>query len=173
MKKIIFLILCTISLSACSPEKIFELIAKSDIEQAASDSVSQSGEVITNFETIIDSKKQQYPHFTKLESTEGDSSYGYAFVGNIQADQKFPLEVHAVLPPLAQESHFYEAWLKEVGSGKLMSIGRMALNEDSNSRSLNSKSDKELAAYEKIIITEQQNQDKTPGKHVLENPVVH
>lgn len=170
--KILFLIIAALGLSACSPEKLFELVAKSDIEQASSDSVAQSNQVIANFDTIINMKKTQYPQFSKLESVSaGDISFGYVFAKNLPDNKKFILEAYAVLPPLEQDFYHYEAWLKDTKSGSLVSVGQMLFNQDSNSRSVVFTGNGEVSVYQKIIITEERDQDDNPGTYILEGEI--
>lgn len=167
MSKIVFIGLCALVLSACSPEKLFELVAKSDIEQAASESVGKSSEVITAFDESIKAKKTEYAYSTKLESTSADASFGYLFGDSVKGESKKSYEIHAVLPPLDSETHYFEAWLVEKNSNAMVSMGRMVFDETTNSRSVTFKGDKQWSFYKSIIITTEDGVAPKPGTTIL------
>lgn len=167
MSKIFFVGMCALVLSACSPEKLFELVAKSDIEQAASESVGKSSEVIAAFDNSIKAKKIEYSRSTKLESTSADASFGYLFGDTIQGESKNTFEIHAVLPPLGSETYYFEAWLTEKDTDKMVSMGRMVFDETTNSRSVTFKGNRPWSFYKMISVTMEDGVASKPGKSIL------
>ncbi len=168
MKKFALLFVFTLSLSACSPEQIFELIAKSDIEQAASDSVNSAEESLGKIDQHIADKGSQYSQKNKLNSLLDDGSYGYAFRNSYDNEVSFEHSVVAILPPLESGSAFYEGWLVDPTTKDVISTGILNVDEQDGTRSLVFTSKSNLSSYSEIVITAEYDQDPKPGKHILE-----
>ncbi|OGV92529.1 hypothetical protein A3B57_00340 [Microgenomates group bacterium RIFCSPLOWO2_01_FULL_47_10] len=167
MKTILLVGFFTLVLSACSPQQLFEQLAKSDIEQAASESVNQSNQIIDTFETLVTAKKAEFKVFAKLVSQIGDTSYGYMFQ-NGAAEKVNTTEVHAMLPDLENETDYYQAWFVDGKSGKTVSLGRMVFNKESNSRSAVFNSPTQLTPFQRVFVAIQSNTSNVPGELILE-----
>jgi hypothetical protein len=167
MKKIFVIGLCTVLLSGCSPADLFELMAKSDIEQAASQSVETSTSLIQVYDQLVTAKQAEFDHSVKLVSVVEDASYGYAFKNKYQPGN-FTHEVIAILPPLEGDDAFYEGWLVNPATNKFISTGRMTLNEADGTRTLIFTSATDYTAFSKVVITAESDTNPAPDIHILE-----
>ncbi|MFC1653377.1 hypothetical protein ACFL1M_00845 [Patescibacteria group bacterium] len=167
MKKLFILVVLSLTLSACSPERLFSMLARSDIEQSASDSVEQSSQALSQFQQTIDDLDEKYDESVYLGSQGDDTSYAHAYRNKFSEDG-FMHEVFAVLPPFENESHFYEGWLVNPTTQGFISTGPMKLNDDGKSRLLEFTSSTDYINYSKVIITIEKDTDPAPGEHILE-----
>lgn len=169
MKKILIVSCAALILSACTPDKIFSLIAKSDVEEASSQLVENTSAAIDQINTVIEAKKSVYSVTAKLESPSSDGSYAYVFSSQYDESDETNLEIVAVLPPLSQAESFYEAWLVDPNTNAKLSMGPLFLDDSNDSRTLSYASQKDLSAYAKVMITAQTNPDQSDaGPVVLE-----
>jgi hypothetical protein len=168
MKKLLILFSLTLLLSACSPEDLFSMLAQSEVEQAASESVKIAEETVGSFEEIVSQKSKAFDKNTELASVVNDGSYGYAFLNNFDPDSEFSHQVWAILPPLEEDGSFYEGWLVDPNSGRFLSTGPMKLSDDQKTRYLEYYANVDFSNYSQVVITKELVKDMVPETHILE-----
>lgn len=165
MKKLVIMILSTLALSACSMEDVFSLMAQSEVEKSASESVNSSVKIVENFEQIAASKRQSAIKTAKLDSTTGDGSFGYAFITEESGQTK--IEIIAILPPFQTETDFYQVWLHDSQTNVYTSVGRMIWDEANSSRSLESKLPAKLSESVEVRVSAETQPGEQPSNTVL------
>jgi hypothetical protein len=168
MKKLLILFSLTLLLSACSPEDLFSMLAQSEVEQAASESVKIAEETVDSFEDIVSQKSKDFDMSTELVTVVDDGSYGFAFLNNFDPNSEFSHQVWAILPPVEQDGAFYEGWLVDPNSGKFISTGPMRLSDDQKTRYIEYYANVDFSSYTKVVITQELVKDLTPETHILE-----
>lgn len=167
MKKAALLIGFVLTLSACSPEEIFSLLAQSEVEQGASQAVENSQRVIEEKMAEAESLASQYSDATELSDVTGGTSIGTAYRNQYSSTDGFTHYVTVVVPRPEGEN-FYEGWLVNPTTGDFISTGRMELDADNISNVLTFTSPTDYTDYAKVVITLETIADDTPEEHILE-----
>lgn len=167
MKKLALIVFGSILLAACSPEDIFSLLARSDVEQAAEESIEKSSQVVESKTQEMTTLKEMYAESADIEDVTGGGSFGTAYRNEFSQADGFTHEVIAVLPgPI--DGNFYEGWLVNPDTNDFISTGKMGVTDDFLAFNLKFTSATDYTDHPKVVITLETTEDNTPETHVLE-----
>ena len=166
MKKIIFLLVVALTLSACSPEELFGLLARSDVEQAADEQLDYASDVIKDKQAEMETLKNRFDEAVTLTDLTDEGKFGVAG-RSYSPERGFEHEVLAVLPFLEGET-FYEGWLVVPGTDTFVSTGTMRATADQKAFELLFSSGEDHRDYSQVVITLETVEDDLPEEHVME-----
>ena len=164
MKNIILLAAAGLVMVGCNPSEFFSQMSASDVERSASEAMKQS-DIVQQKIDLIDAKKSAFPEFVELGLVDPElEAAGVAFRNDFDMDQKFLIEVEAILPD--EDNTFYEAWLVSDDLSAPLSLGALTYNSLED-YSIQYESMDDLSSYHTVIITKETKADDEMEERLL------
>lgn len=166
MKKIISLVvilpLCSLLLAGCSFEELFSKVATSNEEQGAREAYVRN-QILESKQKLIEAKKTQFPHFSKLTKVNEADPY-QAFVFHSIEGDTLKVDIEAMLPDPNRQ--IYEVWLRNSATKEVVSLGALQFRQtDDFFLSYSGKIDPQ--AFSSLILTREANPDTQPETILL------